>query len=355
MLYVLIGVVVVVGVAGVLVLRRRPKSNDLHSVASYHTALGTLEHLAERTGQSPVRVIGSSERPGDGHVRPRYDETPAAVAGGADESREVPPVPVRGNDGVPDPETPLIFDDARPRERARHDPGEPTIPPVRDRAQRHALESMNHRPRRLTTVLTVVVVVVVVGGLAYVGSHRSSTHPAKVAPPTTSTAAQVRTTVTATTAAGAHRHAGKHAGHHRATTPTTTTAPAQLVPVSTSGAAATYAVSTDQYQVAVSATGPCWVLATSTATGATVWTGTLQAGAVQNIEATGGLTLELGAPAVSLTVDHVPVVLPNPFHTPFVATFQPAATAPTGTAPTGTATATTATTAPAAATAPPVG
>jgi hypothetical protein len=194
---------------------------------------------------------------------------------------------------------------------------------------------MNHRPRRLTTVLTVVVVVVVVGGLAYVGSHRSSTHPAKVATPTTSTAAQVRTTVTATTAAGAHRHAGKHAGHHRATTPTTTTAPAQLVPVSTSGAAATYAVSTDQYQVAVSATGPCWVLATSTATGATVWTGTLQAGAVQNIEATGGLTLELGAPAVSLTVDHVPVVLPNPFHTPFVATFQPAATAPTGTAPTG--------------------
>jgi hypothetical protein len=332
MLYVLIGVVVVVGVAGVLVLRRRPKSNDLHSVASYHTALGTLEHLAERTGQPPVRVVGSSERPGDGHVRPRYEESPATVSGGEEGSREVPPVPVRGNDGFPDPETPLIFDDARPRDRARHDPGEPTIPPVRDRAQRHALESMNHRPRRLTTVLTVVVVVAVIGALAYVGSHRSSTHSAKVATPTTSTAAQVKTTVTATTAAGAHRHAGKHTGHHRATTPTTTTAPAQLVPVSTSGAAATYAVDTDQYQVAVSATGPCWVLATSTATGATVWTGTLQAGAVQNIQATGSLTLELGAPAVSLTVDHVPVVLPSPFHTPFVATFQPATTAPTGTA-----------------------
>jgi hypothetical protein len=49
------------------------------------------------------------------------------------------------------------------------------------------------------------------------------------------------------------------------------------------------------------------------------------------IQGTGAVKVELGAPSFTMTLDNVPVVLPNPVHTPFVATFQPST--PTSTAP----------------------
>ncbi len=72
------------------------------------------------------------------------------------------------------------------------------------------------------------------------------------------------------------------------------------------------------------------MLATVVSTGATLWTGTLQAGANQVIQATGTVKVELGAPGATLTVDNVPVTFPTPQHTPFVATFQPSVTPPPG-------------------------
>jgi hypothetical protein len=70
------------------------------------------------------------------------------------------------------------------------------------------------------------------------------------------------------------------------------------------------------------------VQAITVATGSTLWEGTLQAGQVQVIPASGPVTVELGAPAVTLKMDNIPVVLPVPLHTPFVARFQPSTPTP---------------------------
>ena len=93
---------------------------------------------------------------------------------------------------------------------------------------------------------------------------------------------------------------------------------------------AVYPVGSGPYTVKISASSePCWVLATATATGSTLWTGTIQVGGSQVVDATGVITVELGAPSGTLSVDSVPVVFPSPVHTPFVATFQPTSSVPT--------------------------
>ena len=55
-------VAVVVAVATVV---RRPMGDDLTSVRSYHSALGTLEHLADRSGPPPVEVDATPDRPNE--------------------------------------------------------------------------------------------------------------------------------------------------------------------------------------------------------------------------------------------------------------------------------------------------
>src|ERR1019366_2310887 len=106
---------------------------------------------------------------------------PTNRAGGAPE-RVVPPVPVRGTDEFPDPDAPIVFDEARPIERGRPPGSESSGSQRSDRAQRMALDSMNHRRRAGTGVTVAIIVVVVFGALAIIGSrkshnaaHRSST------------------------------------------------------------------------------------------------------------------------------------------------------------------------------------
>jgi hypothetical protein len=343
MVLVLIAVVVVAAGAVVVFLRLRPRGGDLDSVRSYHSALGTLEHLSDRPGPTGVNVVGPADRPvAEPRVRPhRGAESARAPA--------VPPVPVRGRDEFPEPGTPLVFDDARPSDRV---PARSTVEgagPMRiDRAQRHALDSMNRRPRRATTAVVAVVLVALFAGLAYSGSRhdrskRTATKPPASTPTTGGTHPARSTSSTTSGHHGTGDAKGKGKGKGKTTT---TTAPSRLVPVSTSGASATYQVASATYQLSLSATQECWVLARSTATGATLWTGTMQAGGNQLIPATGAVTLELGAPGVTLTVDRVPVVFPTPFHTPFEAMFEPATagapatpttTTPTTTTPTTTA------------------
>jgi hypothetical protein len=311
----LIAAFLVVAVAAVVVVLRRPKSSDLSSVRRYHSALGTIEHLADRPGPTAGRVVNP----------PR-----GAGSGGGGPGRSVPPVPVRGSDEFPDPENPIVFDDARPRDRpgGGHPPaGVPLHRP--DRAQRHVLESMNHRPRRATTVMVVVIVVAVVGVLALLGSR----HPkaADRGHPSASTSVSATSSTTSgASGSGGHR---KGRGHKARTTPTTL--PSKIVALSSTPASAVYPVASDSYRVTVKASGPCWVQATSTSTGSTLWTGTMQAGASQVIPATGTITVELGSATGALSLDGVPVVLPTPSNTPFVATFQPSgpSTSPSTTAP----------------------
>jgi hypothetical protein len=249
---------------------------------------------------------------------------------GPGSGRSVPPIPVRGNDEFPDPETPLIFDDSRPRDRYRRDVSGESVPVSRmDRAQRHALDSMNHRPRRATTVMIIVVALVLFGALAYAGSKRSSA-------PHSRTAATASTTTTgnshpASTASTSVRSA---TGGHTTTTrvgstirTTPTTQPKQVVALTSTSTSATYPVTNAAYKVTVTASGTCWVAVTSSSSGSTLWAGELQAGSVQVVQATGTVTVQMGTPSVTLAIDKVPVVFPTPVRSPFVATFQPTAAA----------------------------
>ena len=153
---------------------------------------------------------------------------------------------------------------------------------------------MNHRPRRTTAVMVVVIIVALFGVLALLGSR----HPKSAAHGHTSAIASV--SATSSTGPGASGPGGngngghgKTHGHKSKTTPTSP--PTKIVALSSTPTSAIYPVGTDSYQVTVKASGPCWVLATSTSTGSTLWTGTLPAGASQVIPATGTITVELGS------------------------------------------------------------
>ena len=308
------GVVVLVVVAVAVALVRRPHGDDIHSVANYHHALGTLEHLSERIGPQtvrPVRVV------------------PMGQSGTTEQV--VPPVPVRGTDEFPDPDAPIVFDDARPVERGRPGGAEPTTPARTDRAQRIALDSMNHRSRPGTGVMVVVAAIVVFGALAIVGSQKSHN------------SSHTRTTTT-TRPAGSGTTSTTVAKPTQTTRPTPTTLPNQFVATTTSsaGTAATYTVPHTTFQITITGTGSCWVQVGSGATGATVWAGELSAGTVQNVPASGSTTVQFGTPSLTLQVDGVPVVLPTSLRTPFVATFSPSVMATPGSAPAGSSTSTTA-------------
>lgn len=335
MWYVLgVAALVAVIVAAVSVLRR-PSAEDLSSVRHYHSALGTLEHLSERSVR-PVSDAGEPDenRPTGGDGQPRFYRRPDAPGplpagvgpGGEDEAPprlsprsfgRVPPATLPGE--LSEPGSPLVFDDARPRDRFQSGQT-PLAPRSRlDRVQRHALESMNHRPRRgmaLTAVAVLAVVVFTV--LAIVGSQHSPRHATGAVTPTT--AGHTSATLRPPTA---------NRTHHR-TTPTT--APAQLVAQSSTASTAVYTVGPSSFHLSLSSSGPCWVNATSASTGSTLWTGTMQAGGNQDIPATGTTRLELGTLAVAVTVDGVPVVIPASIHSPFVLTFEPSSSASPGTA-----------------------
>lgn len=313
MVLVLVAVVVVAALAVVVFLRLRPRGGDLDSVRSYHSALGTLEHLGDRSGQSSLRVTGPAGRVTEAPTKPRID--PAGVV-----STSLPPIPA-GDDGLPDPEAPLVFDDARPADGPRPQPLHVATVPARvDRAQRHALESMNHRPHRSTAVLAAVAVLALFGVLAYSGSRRTTSTHHPGSSPSSTTAASDAHPIRPIVSASAGSHRAKTSGKQKTTRPA---APASIVAASSSSGAATYPVTAGPYQLSLTALGPCWVLARSTATGTTLWTGTLKAGENQVIPATGRVTLELGALGVAVKVNRTPVVFPQAMETPFVATFQP--------------------------------
>jgi hypothetical protein len=341
---VLVGAVLVAVVAFAAVVLRRPRGDDLSSVRSYHSALGTLEHLSDRTIRSSDEAPGQADRSGDSRVGPRFYSRQGS-GGGAGTTRSVPPVPVKGNDEFPDLETPLVFDDSRPRDRyRRQSSGEGVAVPRTDRAHRHALDSMNHRPRRRASVAVVVAALVVFATLAFVGSRRShSPTPAHSANTSASAAthhgipasasASASASTPATVSRSSHRGGGsaRTKGKSKASS---TTPPGPVLALSSTPATAIYPVGSSPYQLTISASGSCWVDATTVSTGSTLWTGILQAGQVQQIQGSGIVRVEMGSLAASLAVNDAPVVLPTPTQTPFAATFEPSATGtPAGPAP----------------------
>ncbi|MGA2835001.1 MAG: RodZ domain-containing protein [Acidimicrobiales bacterium] len=299
-------IVVLVVVALAVVLVRRPRGDDVHSVRNYNQALGTLEHLSERIGPPMVRPVARHAPPG---------------ASGPSDEHAVPPVPVRGTDQFPDPDAPIVFDEARPLDRSRFGVMVDSTPtPRSDRAQRMALDSMNRRRRSGSWVVVVVVIVALFAGLALLGRHKPHTgaHAASTTGPSTGTDGH----------RASHR-AAKRTRPTSTTRPTPTTLPARFVATTTSpsGTSADYTVPEDSFQITVTGTGACWVEVDSATTGAGVWAGELSAGKVQNVQATGATSVQLGTANATLSVDTVPVVLPTTLHAPFVATFTPSAAA----------------------------
>ncbi len=382
----------VVVIVGLVLLFRHPRRDDINSVRHYHAALGTLEHFAEQadrsglatspvpddvhpdqteapppstpeaawseersgvfnvTGGSPPGRLTTGQTPTGQRFYRRPDafapDVPDAGDRGPDGTRgaggivrpepvrptssgRVPPVPVRGNRSLPDPGAPLVFDDstfgAGPSTAV---PG-PTHAPRLDRAQRHALESMNRGPRRGSAIAAVLVVLIVLAALAYFGSRRSNAHH-----PT----GHQRAAATTPSTAARHIAPPTTKAPHRSTS-TTTTAPPGITASTSTPTTGTFAVPSPTYQLTVTATtGPCWVDATSLASGSTLWTGTVQAGQNQVIPATGNSQIELGSPTVSMMVGQAPVVFPSSFHAPYVATFTVPGSSAAANSPSGGAT-----------------
>ena len=147
------------------------------------------------------------------------------------------------------------------------------------------MTSINHRPRRLAAPATAVaVVLVLVVVLLLTGSHS--------VPPSRTHSSNKNSGHNSSTAATPPKK--------KATTPTSTPPPpAVSSPQAATAQSATYDVAASTYTLTLTATsGACWVDATSSATGATLFSGTLAAGAQHSFSATGPVTVIVGAPTV---------------------------------------------------------
>lgn len=292
--------VVVVAALPVVLLTRRAAHDDLHSVEGYHRSIHTLEsinaHPAARGGAEPSLF----EKPAYPESSLRLAGTPSVRVTDAPPS-SVPPVP-------PPPavnaETPVTFDDTDSSTRQMPQMPPHDAPGSRDKA----LGSINHRPRRLAApAMAVAVVSVLVVVLLLTGSH-------SVAPP--------RHHHVGSTGKSVNVPVPKTHGQPIAST-TTTLPPSVSLPQSSTASAATYNVSGRNFSLSFVATsGQCWVDATNSSSGATLFAGTLQPGAQQSLNATGPVTVIIGAPTVlAVSVDGSQVALPAGFQTPFTMRF----------------------------------
>jgi hypothetical protein len=294
---------VLVTVGAVALLTRRVAHDDVHSVEGYHRSLHTLETINAHPTTS-----GGEEVSAQG-AKYAYPESAVRVAGPSTVRvtglrGSVPPV---ATPPLADPDAPMTFDDAV-------QPPPPPAPPQpahRDKA----MISINHRPRRLAAPATAVaVVLVLIVVLLLTGSH-------KVPPGRTHST---------------HKNSGRNGSTgskppKKKATSTTSTPPPPAVSsaLAATPESATYDVAASTITVTLTATsGACWVDATSSSTGTTLYSGTVAAGGPHSFSATGPVTVIVGAPTVlSTTVDGGAVVLPPGFQTPFTMSFVPSAAA----------------------------
>jgi hypothetical protein len=297
----IVAAAVVVTALTLALLTRRMARDDVHSVEGYHRSIHTLESINAHPAvpmatiesdlgattvhsESAVRVVGTPP------VRVTDAPSSAAPSGR--------PLPVMHHDA------PLLFDDAGP-----------STPPVthdllvnRDKA----MGSINHRPRRLAAPATAVaVVIVLVIVLLLTGSHAVAPQPRHHG---------------GRSGKSATSHSGSNAGGTTTANTTSTTSPPVVVPQSGTSRGATYAVPGSTFTLAFSATsGSCWVDATNSTSGATLFTGTLQPGQQHSLVASGPVTVVLGAPTVlAVSVNGGAVALPSRFQSPFTMKFTTA-------------------------------
>ncbi len=318
---------VVVGLVVGAFVRLRAQ-NDEHSVEHYHQRLHTLEELRTHT------AAAADEREDNGHGEAAYPASAFRVSSQStvrltDDPGQavVPPVPPPP---VPNPSEPVLFDDDKASEARSFMTG--VDDPV--------MHSINRRPRRLGgPIAAVAVVVVLIAILIVTGLHSN--------PPKKSGTA---TTVTTTAPTHSHSQTGAGSTTHKkkTTTTTTTTAPAVSSPTLTSANGATYQVSDASYSLALTAkTGECWISATDSTTGSTLFSGVLSTGESHTVTADGPVTVIAGAPAAfAATVNGVSVQLPFGYQAPFTLKFLTPGGGGTSTANAATGSSTTTTTSP---------
>jgi hypothetical protein len=324
------GVMVVVVVVAVVLavalgfawLVRRRGDDEVQSVEGYRHAISTLEDIRSR----------SAGRGGGGIGPPGVDQGAtgdgsASLAPTGRSEGEPWPGSYAGSVG-PAPGDRLVARSrvSMPTGRRRFDDATTAGPPLETplgsgRAQRRAMSTMNHGPRRVAgPVLAVALVLVAAVALAVIGARH---HPRHASTATTASSGTQSSTATTT-------HSAKKRAHH-GTSPssTTTPAPTQFQPqAGASAGAATYVPPTASYTVTVvAANGDCWVQVNEVASGSTVYASTLPAGQTASLPLTGASTLVLGAPgAAQVTLDQETVVLPSGYQAPFTITFQPPGT-----------------------------
>jgi hypothetical protein len=296
-------VLVVAGLVAAVLTRRR--SDDVHSVEHYHRQLHTLQEMREHPSADTAE---NGHQEGAAYPASAFRVSGSSTVRLTDPDRPlVPPVPPPP---VPKAEDPVVFEEepAEAETPTQAETPAPTKNFMRD--DDRALHSIDHRPRKLGAPLAAVgVVVVLIVVLIVTGLH--STTPTHHGKSSTATTTHVTTPTTA------------HRTHHPKTTTTTTTPPAVSSPKATSPHAATYQVASDSFSLVLSASnGECWVEAT-TASGTTLFTGTLFTGQSHTVTATGPVTVVAGAPAAFVaTVNGAAVSLPFGFQSPFTLTFM---------------------------------
>jgi hypothetical protein len=297
---VLIGVV---AVAATAVSLRRRSHDDVHSVEGYHRQLHTLEVIRTHTDAEPGAAFPESTFKVSTHATVRLTEPGQAV---------VPPVPPPP---VPDPDRPVTFDDAGSVAST------PVTEPGSDWREDRAMQGINHRPRRLAAPATAVAAVSLIIVLLLVfGSHSVPPHhPAASAGQHTTTTVHSHTTTTVHSKVKTKARTTRHGT-------TTTTVPVVSLPHAGSAHTAVYAVKPGTYSLAMSATSSeCWVDATEAGSGTVLYTGILSPGQTQTVNATGAVSLEVGAPnSFAANIDGTAVSFPFGYLAPFTMQFLPA-------------------------------
>lgn len=308
---IVVAVLVVLALVGVgaWVVNRR-EGDEVHSVEGYRHTLDTLQCIRSKSASASVRVLGP---PGGGAPGPTAGGPDRAGDDGADRVTPATPGRAIGHRGEVVLEDPTLSDPG---------PGSMSLG-RRDRA----MTAMNRRPRRLAAPILVGVVVLAVLGLVILAGarsqnpHKASGTVATTSPPSATQASSPGVGSRTTTSTAAH---GKTKAHVPApTAPSTTRPPANFTALTSTATTATYRPPAATYSLTLSTpNGQCWVDVASG--GSTVFTKTMLAGQQQSLSASGTTTIVLGAPgAVTVELDHLPVVLPANYQSPFTLTLAP--------------------------------
>lgn len=339
-LVLVLGLVVVVGVVAAGAARRL-LVDERQSVRDYQQTLDTLRHIGARgasalpdapqsarsstNGAVRTRADGAARTRADGGSTPAPENEPAtgpehAGAPAARRQRERRTTRLASSsgahrrtigDGLHETPAPLVFDESATTGAVTPTPAVREIASgrlagvaAREQADARRRPAVPRRVRAGTGRGPSSGALVAAGAVLLVGAVVAAVLTTSSKPPKTAASGPVV------------RAAAGHA--------TSAPAPTTLLPLTSSSFAATYRAPARSYTVALSASGPCWVMATDT-TGHVLWTGTLAAGQSRDVPGTGGMLVRFGAARnVTLTADGRPVQLPPGPLSPFVVTFTAA-------------------------------